>query len=269
MQENLETKIKNPVTATEKEIASLGMWFHNLHLPDGIMTAPEHPLGDFPAVKWNEIKPYIPEDLTGLSVLDIGCNAGFYCFEMAKRGANVLGIDSDMHYLKQAEWAKKFFRLKGPVEFRQMQIYDLWKLDRKFDIVIFMGLFYHLKYPLIALHLTATKFRKMLLFQTMTMPDDKLIDIPENVGIFEREMLTQSGWPKMSFVENSVAGDNTNWWVPNKAAVEALLRSSGLKIDVNPGEEVYICSHNSLQANTEDELENSLGILKYTGIAKE
>src|SRR5690606_5214626 len=88
-----------------EQIASMGHWFHNLHLPDGTQTAPDHPLGDFPAYKWQRLAKHIPEDLTGWTVLDIGCNAGFYSIELAKRGAAVTAIDRDSHYLTQAQWA--------------------------------------------------------------------------------------------------------------------------------------------------------------------
>src|SRR5690554_1180438 len=89
----------------KKDIARLGPWFHNLHLPGNIKTAPQHFLGDFPSFKWQQLKDHVPEDLSGWRVLDIGCNAGFYSFELAKRGAQVTGIDLDIHYLEQAEWA--------------------------------------------------------------------------------------------------------------------------------------------------------------------
>src|SRR4051794_27445843 len=92
--------------ATEPRGAQLAPWFHNLHLPDGLQTAPDHPLGDFPSYKWEQIAPHLPDDLDGCRALDIGCNAGFYSFELAKRGAQVLGIDHDPHYLRQAEWAR-------------------------------------------------------------------------------------------------------------------------------------------------------------------
>ena len=85
-----------------REIAKLGPWFHNLHLPDGIETAPDHPLGDYPAYKWHELAPHLPENLSGWRALDIGCNAGFYTFELAKRGAQVTGLEIDSHYLEQA-----------------------------------------------------------------------------------------------------------------------------------------------------------------------
>src|SRR5438270_11629686 len=89
----------------DAEIARLGPWFHNLHLPDGTQTCPGHYLGDFPRFKWEQIQGALPSDLTGWRCLDIGCNAGFYSFELAKRGGTVLGIDLDERYLRQARWA--------------------------------------------------------------------------------------------------------------------------------------------------------------------
>lgn len=76
-----------PVGALAHEIARRGPWFHNLHLPDGAETAPNHPLGDFPQLKWLELSSHLPDELTGWSALDIGCNSGFYSIELARRGA--------------------------------------------------------------------------------------------------------------------------------------------------------------------------------------
>ena len=67
-------------------IETLGPWFHNMEL-HGVKTAPTHCLGDYPARKWRRFAHAIPPDLTGLTVLDIGCNAGFYSIEMKRRGA--------------------------------------------------------------------------------------------------------------------------------------------------------------------------------------
>jgi tRNA (mo5U34)-methyltransferase len=53
--------------------------------------------------------------------------------------------------------------------------------------------------------------------------------------------MTESGWPKMAFIEHKLAGDPTNWWAPNHAGVEAMLRSAGLQVRTTPGHEVYIC----------------------------
>lgn len=59
-----------------RRIDELGEWFHNLDL-QGVATAPHHFLGDFPRVKWKHISTAIPADLSGATVLDIGCNGGF------------------------------------------------------------------------------------------------------------------------------------------------------------------------------------------------
>ena len=76
-----------------RRIEELGPWFHNLHLGPH-QTAPDHFLGDFPRTKFERFAHAIPEDLSGKSVLDIGCNAGFYSLEMKRRGAaRVLGVD--------------------------------------------------------------------------------------------------------------------------------------------------------------------------------
>src|SRR3954470_18550267 len=97
----LQHHVSAPSPERETEIAALGPWFHNLHLPDGSQTAPLHPLGDFPRFKWNELAPLLPSDLEGWTVLDIGCNAGFYSFELARRGAQVTAIDVEPLFLRQ------------------------------------------------------------------------------------------------------------------------------------------------------------------------
>src|SRR4051812_24857493 len=159
--------------ARQREIAALGPWFHNLHLPDGTQTLPDHFLGgDFPTFKWREIESFVPARLTGWRVLDVGCNAGFYSFELAKRGATVIGIDSDTRYLAQARWAVKQFGLERRVAFHHMQVYELARSAERFDLVWFMGVFYHLRYPLLALDLLAQRTRRLMMFQTLTMPGD-------------------------------------------------------------------------------------------------
>jgi len=64
-------------TALKQRIEELGPWFHNIEL-EGVSTAPDHFLGNYPSIKWRKFAHAIPADLSGKSVLDIGCNAGFY-----------------------------------------------------------------------------------------------------------------------------------------------------------------------------------------------
>lgn len=225
----------------QQEIEQLGPWFHNIHLPTGEQTAPNHLLGDFPAFKWQEIQGCLPTDLQGWQVLDVGCNAGFYSLELAKRGAQVLGIDVDPHYLRQAAWVARQFKLENQVELQQLQVYDVARLDRQFDLVWYMGVLYHLRYPLLSLDILAQKTRRLMMFQTLTMPGEDPQPTPDDFGIYDREQLQAPHWPKMAFIEKKMAGDKTNWWAPNHACIEAMLRSCGLRVVQRPGHELYLC----------------------------
>jgi tRNA (mo5U34)-methyltransferase len=219
----------------------LGPWFHNLHLPDGTQTAPDHRLGDFPSYKWEVLRPHIPERLDGWTALDLGCNAGFYSFELARRGAKVTAIDLDEHYLHQARWAAREYGLEGAIDFRRMQVYDLAAIEEQFDLVLFMGLFYHLRYPMLGLDLVACRTRRLMIFQTLTLPGLEVEPEIRDQPLDARDTLTRPGWPRMAFIEHSFAGDPTNWWVPNHAGVLAMLRSCGFTATAHLGHEIYLC----------------------------
>ena len=152
--------------AIQRRIVELGEWFHNMNLR-GHPTAPHHALGDYPAIKWRHFADAIPADLRGRTVLDVGCNAGFYSIEMKRRGADrVVGIDWDERYLNQARFAAEVNQ--ADVEFLQMSVYDVAQLKTRFDLVLFMGVLYHLRHPLLALDLLHDHVtRDLLVFQSM------------------------------------------------------------------------------------------------------
>ncbi len=228
--------------ALEQQIAALAPWYHNLHLPDGTQTAPDHALGDYPLFKWQEIAGVLPARLDGLTVLDVGCNAGFYSFELASRGAIVTAIDVSERYLAQARWAAGIYGLEEQILFRRMQVYDLARTTEEYDIVLFLGVFYHLRYPLLGLDIIARKVRGRMLFQSLTMPGETVYTGSTAArGIHERDHMLDPGWPKMAFIEHRFANDPTNWWAPNHAGIEAMLRSSGFRVVARPSHEFYLC----------------------------
>src|SRR4051794_33458160 len=118
--------LKQPAAVDERledRIRALGPWFHNLRI-HGIETAPDHFLGDYPQIKFAGFRDAIPADLSGKSVLDIGCNGGFYSLEMKRRGAaRVVGIDTDERYLRQARFAAAME--DADVEFLRMPVWDV------------------------------------------------------------------------------------------------------------------------------------------------
>jgi tRNA (mo5U34)-methyltransferase len=225
---------------TSERIKALGPWFHNMSL-NGVWTAPDHPLGDYPAIKWNRFSHAIPADLSGKSVLDIGCNGGFYSIEMKRRGARrVVGIDHDPDYLAQARFAADV--LGWGIEFHQLSVFDVALLGERFDVVIFMGVLYHLRHPLLALDLIRAHVADdMLIFQSMQRGSRDVAELAEDYPFTERSIFDLSDYPKLHFIEKRYAHDPTNWFVPNRAAAEAMLRSSGFVIEAHPEEEVYIC----------------------------
>lgn len=227
-----------------RRVAALGPWFHNLDL-NGVSTAPSHFLGDYPQVKWRRFSGVIPDNLQGKTVLDIGCNAGFYAMEMKRRGAErVLGLDTDEEYLEQARFAADVNGLK--IEFRKMSTYDVGQLGEKFDLVIFMGVLYHLRHPLLALDLIHEHVaRDLLLFQSMLRGSDQVDTVERNYDFWSTSHFDSPGYPKMHFIEHKYADDPTNWWAPNRACVEAMLRSAGFAIAAHPEEEVYLCRHST------------------------
>jgi len=221
-------------------VRALAPWFHNLDL-DGVATAPEHFLGDYPNLQWQLFEHAIPADLHGRTVLDVGCNAGFFSIKLKQRGAaRVVGIDSDPRYLAQASLAAEVHGVD--VSFEQLSVYDVARLGERFDIVLFMGVLYHLRHPLLALDLLHEHVvGDLLVFQSMLRGSDDVVQVDGDYPFVERAVFDEPGYPKLHFVEHRYAGDPTNWWVPNRACAEAMLRSAGFAIVNRPAPEVLLC----------------------------
>ncbi len=224
----------------ERRVEELGEWFHNLDLA-GVKTAPRHFLGDYPSIVWQAIAAELPRDLEGKTVLDVGCNAGFFSLEMKRRGAaRVVGIDSDERYLAQARLASEVSGLD--VELARLSVYDVASLRERFDVVLFMGVLYHLRHPLLALDLLHEHAAKdLLVFQSMLRGSNGALRTEPDYPYAERDVFEHPAWPKLHFVERSYAHDWTNWWIPNRACAEAMLRSSGFEPRAIRQTEVYLC----------------------------
>ena len=223
-----------------RRVSELGDWFHNLNLK-GVQTAPHHFLGDYPSCKWQGFAAAIPADLRGKTVLDIGCNAGFYSLEMKRRGADrVVAIDSDPAYLAQARFATEVNGAE--IEFRELDVYRVDQLHEKFDLVLFMGVLYHLRHPLLALDLLWEHVvGETLVFQSLMRGSAEVMEVARDYPFSETGIFDEPSYPAMYFVEHRYSHDPTNWWIPNRACAEAMLRSAGFEIQAHPEREVYIC----------------------------
>ncbi len=110
-----------------------------------------------------------------------------------------------------------------------------------------MGVLYHLRHPLLALDLMYdTVVKDVLIFQSMQRGSNEVEPVKSDYHFWETEIFEQAHFPKMYFIEHRYSQDPTNWWIPNRACREAMLRSSGFEITEHPEQEVYICRRTQL-----------------------
>jgi tRNA (mo5U34)-methyltransferase len=149
-------------------------------------------------------------------------------------------------YLQQACWAAEHYGLAPSATFEHRKVYDLARSEVTYDRMVFMGVFYHLRYPLLALDIVSAKvIPRLLVFQTLTMPGEDVDTGVQDRQIDDRVFLLEPGWPTTAFIEHCFAGDPTNWWIPNPSAIAAMIRARGLRASAQPGHEISLCEPDS------------------------
>jgi tRNA (mo5U34)-methyltransferase len=209
------------------ELKRLEPWFHRIDLGNGIYTKTESVMGepvDHPHGPWQTIQKLLPRDLTGKTVLDVGCNAGFYSFEARRRGAKrVLGVDGQRQHVRQGLFVRKVLGLD--VEFRRLNVYELSHRNvGQFDITLALGLLYHLKHPILALENLYRVTKEILVIETAIMPAKQTPgSFPYSFGAAEATL------HPLVYVENSPEAKEQvyNWFLPGVNALIAMLRNVG------------------------------------------
>ena len=155
----------------------------------------------------------LPKDFKGKSVLDIGCADGFFSFYAKKNGASkVLAID-DEPLEERPTRALAFSILDLDVEYRQLDLYDL-QLNEYFDVIIFMGVIYHLKYPLFGLEKVVRK-----------LTNDGILYLESEYSI----LYSLIGSSAAEFIKDDrLKKDSTNWWVPSIKCLKDMMEVAGL-----------------------------------------
>ena len=203
-------------------IESLGPWYQNIEVEPGLWTNPSLP--NHPRDRWAAIEPHLG-DVSGKTVLDIGCNAGFFSMRFKERGAaRVVGIDIDPVVLKQASFLSRRAGLE--LELHLRSAYDILEWGA-FDIVVCVGVLYHLRHPLLALDNIASICRERLFAQTVIRGSVDEFVPAADYPVWENEIFNDSAFPRMFFIEKSVNDDTTNWWFASRSCLTAMLRSAG------------------------------------------
>lgn len=202
------SKARNPefTAETQKQIGRLQSegWYHSIRFPDGRVT-PGHQSEEQLRARIAQFP--IPQDLTGKRVLDIGAWDGWFSFEMERRGATVVAVD-----VREYETFRQAHALLGSrVEYR---IDDVLNITPErygyFDIVLFLGVLYHLKHPLLALERVCALSKDMACVESYV--SNASTDAP----------------PAMEFYEHrELCGQFDNWVGPNVACLLAFCRTAG------------------------------------------
>lgn len=187
-------------------------WFHSIDLGNGIITP-----GMYKDPQRKLIELGFPDNMEGKTVLDVGAWDGFFSFEAERRGAaRVLATDS-FCWNEESWGSKKGFllareALQSRVEDKTIDVMDLSpELVGTFDVVLFLGVLYHLRHPLLALEVIASVTRDLLILETET----DLVDLR---------------LPAMAYYpDKELNNDPTNWWAPNPAALCAMLKTVGFR----------------------------------------
>lgn len=219
----------------QSELERLKPWFHRIDLGGGVFTKIQSAIGEpleHPQPTWETVKVCVPDDLSGKTVLDVGCNAGFYAIEMKRRGAIVTGVDSQRDLILQAQFVRRVLGLD--IEYRRMSVYDLDPLEMgQFDVTLALGLIYHCKHLVLALEKLFAVTREWLIIETAIYPPDSA-----PAPIVDTEKKSQPTLYPLAYVENASNRKEAvyNWFLPGIDALRALLANIGFdRVEVFPG----------------------------------
>lgn len=198
----------------QAQIDSVERWFHRYEVVPGVVTP-----GVYDPAPLLELLA-LPDDLSGKRVLDVGARDGFFSFEAERRGADVLALD---FMPPERTGFAVGARLRGSsVEYRVDNVYNLApERHGLFDLVLCLGVLYHLRNPLLGLdRLWGVCNSDMLLETQIRSGRERRLG-----GVAEEHE------PLMEFhPEDSLNGDHTNWWSPNPAALRAMLESACFEV---------------------------------------
>ncbi|MEG4806547.1 DUF1698 domain-containing protein [Microcoleus sp. F8-D3] len=205
------------------KVAEIPFWFHCINLGNGIIT-PGWSKTSSPA---NEQFIGLPENLEGLTVLDIGAFDGFYSFAAERRGASRVLATDDFAW---KAGHKKGFNLARQVLDSRVEDKQIDVLEHSpdkigvFDLVLFLGVLYHMRHPLLALERVASVCKKQLILET-------------HVDMLDCEK------PAMAFYPGTELGeDPTSWCGPNPPMVKGMLETVGFqKVEVVSTSSSFLC----------------------------
>lgn len=189
----------------ERAAMDSGSWWHSIELGSGYVTPGAKTLEE---LRENYASLELPENLDERRVLDVGCWDGFYSFEAERHGAQVVAIDC----FRPENFFKAHSALKSNVAFREMSVYELSRKQLgTFEVVLFLGVLYHLRHPLLGL--------------------ERICEVTRDFAIVESHVTDDffaTSRPLMEFYEfDQLGGQYDNWWGPSSECLVQMVRAAG------------------------------------------
>jgi tRNA (mo5U34)-methyltransferase len=205
-------------------VAAYPRWYHRIEVRPGIITPG---INDSPQ---NLRMLDLPADCSGMRVLDLGARDGFFSFELERRGADVLAVD----YMpaERTGFTIAAQLLGSRVAFRQANLYNLLPAEIGiFDLVLFLGLLYHLPDPIRAIRIVRSLCKQRMYLETLVIDDGMLM--PDGSEAPPAQLNPRlADIPLMQFYPGAVCGgDPTNYWGPNVRCVEAMLAETEFTVE--------------------------------------
>ncbi len=179
------------INTVRRRVAELDQklgWYQNIDLKCGVHTKTRSIWGedyDHPRQRWESMAPGFPASFAGKTVLDVGCNAGFFSFVAADRGAKkVVAIDYNEGYIEQAKLCGEVRGDKN-VEFHVGNVHNVTSLKEKFDITLCIGLLYHVQDIAGAIRAIANVTKEMAIVESAIHPgnnDKPLVLVASGTG---------------------------------------------------------------------------------------
>ena len=212
-----------------RRVAEHGRWFHEIELAPGIVTPGE----DANRLKLPVLDELgLPQDARGLRVLDVGCSDGYFSFEMERRGAEVLAVDVVAETATGFALAREI--LASRVSYRTDNVYNLSPEGYgRFDLVLFLGVLYHLRKPLAALDAIRSVVAPGGRLFVATLLIDDYVLLPDGttttLAALDPRLAEIALW--QAYPRDSLNGDFTNCFAPNQAALVAALEEAGFAVE--------------------------------------
>lgn len=213
----------------ERLVREHGRWWHEIEVAPGIVT----PGDDSNRMKLPLLDRLgLPQRMDGLRVLDVGCSDGFFSFEMEKRGASVVAIDFVPETYTGFSTVRRI--LGSGIEYRMDNVYNL-SPERygAFDVVLFLGVLYHLRNPLGGLDAIRSVVREGGQLFVGTMMIDEYVQLPDGtvttLAAMDPRLQDVPLW--QAYPRDALNGDFTNCFAPNRSALVAALEEAQFRVE--------------------------------------